>query len=139
MDRVIYKAIHPDANMRYQTASEMRRALVNYLESQRRALPLEVLRQLLQPGNALSESHGHRSATPMPRLRSDPGGEERTPTEIGLAVAERCGKCGGPFAAFFLDGMIVDRCSSCRGVWLDYGELDRIIGQASEAPHDGAR
>lgn len=59
---------------------------------------------------------------------------EPVPTEIALSVAERCGKCGGPFTTLFLDGMIVDRCSSCRGVWLDYGELDRILDFRSEAP-----
>lgn len=38
-------------------------------------------------------------------------------------------------------GVEIDYCPSCRGVWLDRGELDKIIEKASEqvmssAPHD---
>ena len=42
-------------------------------------------------------------------------------------VAERCGKCGEEFSTLFLDGMIVDRCTGCHGVWLDAGELDTLL------------
>jgi uncharacterized protein len=57
---------------------------------------------------------------------------EQTPTKISLSVVERCGKCGGPFNALFLDGLIVDRCASCRGVWLDASEIERMIGGTAE-------
>ena len=33
-------------------------------------------------------------------------------------------------------GIEIDYCPTCRGVWLDRGELDKIIERAG--PHDGA-
>jgi Zn-finger nucleic acid-binding protein len=30
-------------------------------------------------------------------------------------------------------GIDIDYCPSCRGVWLDRGELDKLIGKASAA------
>ncbi len=43
--------------------------------------------------------------------------------KTGLAMSER-------------SGIEIDYCPSCRGVWLDRGELDKIIerSEASEAP-----
>jgi serine/threonine protein kinase len=129
MDRIIAKATEPEASKRYQTAIEMRHDLVEYVERKgQKSLPLERLRRMLQPGAVLGDPHGDSGGTPKPER----AGEERDATEIALSVVERCGKCGGEFSALFLDGLIVDRCSSCRGVWLDCGELDRIIGHAGE-------
>jgi serine/threonine protein kinase/Zn-finger nucleic acid-binding protein len=129
MDRIIMKATHPSADARYQSAIEMRAALVEYVEKRSdRRLPMEKLRAMLQPGATLADSDSRRFGNDT----GDLPGEERAPTEIALSVVERCGKCGGEFSALFLDGLIVDRCASCRGVWLDYGELDRIIGHATE-------
>jgi uncharacterized protein len=34
-------------------------------------------------------------------------------------------------------GVEIDYCPSCRGVWLDRGELDTIIQRAGEGPHQG--
>ena len=34
------------------------------------------------------------------------------------------------------DGVKIDICSSCRGVWLDRGELERLIAKANEAKRD---
>ncbi len=38
-------------------------------------------------------------------------------------------------------GVEIDYCPQCRGVWLDRGELDKIIerGSSSSAPRDAAR
>jgi Zn-finger nucleic acid-binding protein len=30
------------------------------------------------------------------------------------------------------DGLTIDVCSSCRGVWLDRGELERLLARAAE-------
>ena len=41
----------------------------------------------------------------------------------------RCPKCGGQTDAINYggdSGIIIDRCTGCRGVWLDGGELERI-------------
>lgn len=29
------------------------------------------------------------------------------------------------------DGIVVDVCSSCRGIWLDRGELEKLIARAT--------
>jgi Zn-finger nucleic acid-binding protein len=34
-------------------------------------------------------------------------------------------------------GILIDICKGCRGVWLDRGELDKLIAHAVQAAHDG--
>lgn len=34
------------------------------------------------------------------------------------------------------DGIQIDVCSSCRGVWLDRGELDKLIARAARDDDD---
>ncbi len=36
-------------------------------------------------------------------------------------------------------GVEIDYCPKCRGVWLDRGELDKIIERADGGPRDGAQ
>jgi uncharacterized protein len=38
-----------------------------------------------------------------------------------------CPACGGDLLELERSGVHVDACRSCRGVWLDRGELDRIV------------
>ena len=38
-----------------------------------------------------------------------------------------CPKCGCKLADAVFDGVTVDVCSGCHGVWLDDGELDKLI------------
>lgn len=38
-----------------------------------------------------------------------------------------CPKCGGTMRRFERSGITVDQCSECRGVFLDRGELERLI------------
>jgi Zn-finger nucleic acid-binding protein len=35
-------------------------------------------------------------------------------------------------------GVEIDYCPKCRGVWLDRGELDKIIERSSSTPSSGA-
>lgn len=35
-------------------------------------------------------------------------------------------------------GVEIDYCPQCRGVWLDRGELDKIIDRSAPAPHPGS-
>ncbi|HTE60944.1 MAG TPA: zf-TFIIB domain-containing protein [Solirubrobacteraceae bacterium] len=39
----------------------------------------------------------------------------------------QCPSCSGPLVEFDRSGVRVDACRQCRGVWLDRGELDRIV------------
>jgi uncharacterized protein len=38
-----------------------------------------------------------------------------------------CPSCGGDLVELERSGVRVDACRNCRGVWLDRGELDRIV------------
>ena len=35
-------------------------------------------------------------------------------------------------------GIEIDYCPDCRGVWLDHGELDKIIERSDDNPHQAA-
>lgn len=45
-----------------------------------------------------------------------------------------------PLEPKFVNGIEVDLCTRCRGIWLDRGELDRLLGDgpAATAPRDRA-
>ena len=38
----------------------------------------------------------------------------------------RCPKCGGQLAEHSVHHMKIDRCTDCKGVWLDAGELKQL-------------
>jgi Zn-finger nucleic acid-binding protein len=44
-----------------------------------------------------------------------------------------CPVCEQPMVAFELEGVEIDRCVSCRGTWLDNGELQLIAALAGVA------
>lgn len=39
----------------------------------------------------------------------------------------RCPKCAGSLVTYERQGIHVEQCPDCRGIWLDRGELDRLI------------
>ncbi len=39
----------------------------------------------------------------------------------------RCPACGGQLVELERSGVRIDACRQCRGVWLDRGELERVI------------
>lgn len=41
-----------------------------------------------------------------------------------------CPKCEVPMRQAKKEGVIIDVCPSCRGVWLDPGELEKILHEA---------
>jgi Zn-finger nucleic acid-binding protein len=47
-----------------------------------------------------------------------------------------CPKCHGTMRTYERNGVHVDQCSECRGIFLDRGELDRLI-DAENAWHGG--
>jgi uncharacterized protein len=52
-------------------------------------------------------------------------------------AAMSCPVCRVPLAMSDRNGIEIDYCPQCRGVWLDRGELDKIIersGPAASAP-----
>lgn len=38
-----------------------------------------------------------------------------------------CPKCGGEMRSYERNGVTVDQCGDCRGIFLDRGELERLI------------
>ena len=45
-----------------------------------------------------------------------------------------CPKCQGAMRAYERNGVTIDQCQECRGIFLDRGELDRLI-DAEEQRH----
>lgn len=39
-----------------------------------------------------------------------------------------CPKCQGDMSSYERNGIIVDQCKECRGIFLDRGELEHLIG-----------
>ena len=42
-------------------------------------------------------------------------------------MAMTCPSCGGSLVELDRSGVHIDACRNCRGVWLDRGELERIV------------
>ena len=53
----------------------------------------------------------------------------------------KCPNCNIPLVMTDRSGIEIDYCPECRGVWLDRGELDKIIERSSQniknVQHDG--
>lgn len=47
-----------------------------------------------------------------------------------------CPKCASPMRSYERSGLIVDQCTGCRGLFLDRGELERLI--EAQDTHYGA-
>ena len=44
-----------------------------------------------------------------------------------------CVACGEPMLALELEGVEIDHCLACGGIWLDRGELEALIGNSDRA------
>ena len=44
-----------------------------------------------------------------------------------------CPKCNGSMRSYERNGVVVDQCQECRGVFLDRGELEKLIEAESNA------
>jgi Zn-finger nucleic acid-binding protein len=47
-----------------------------------------------------------------------------------------CPRCKEDLHETPKSGVLIDVCPRCRGVWLDRGELEKIMGRAREYQHD---
>jgi uncharacterized protein len=45
----------------------------------------------------------------------------------GAIQALTCPKCGGQMRSYERNGVTVDQCADCRGIFLDRGELERLV------------
>jgi uncharacterized protein len=63
--------------------------------------------------------------------------DARTAEDIPSVMRGRCPKCGAGLIPVPYRGIELDKCSRCQRVWLDFGELDRIvIEDAGQRPAD---
>jgi len=46
----------------------------------------------------------------------------------------QCPKCDGKLESYTFEGIALDRCHECGGVWLDKGELEAIVRKISRGP-----
>ena len=51
----------------------------------------------------------------------------------------KCPVCDVPLSISSREGVEIDFCPQCRGVWLDRGELDKVIERASVGGGSGDR
>jgi hypothetical protein len=45
-----------------------------------------------------------------------------------------CPKCPGTLESYTFQGIVLDRCHECDGMWLDKGELEAIVRKISRGP-----
>lgn len=50
-----------------------------------------------------------------------------------------CPVCQGAMREVNREGILIDVCTQCRGVWLDRGELEKLAGLMSAAPAEPMR
>jgi len=63
--------------------------------------------------------------------REETEAEERE--RIKAVCYMKCPKCGGQLHEVTFRGVSIDRCSSCGGVWLDAGELEKLAGEEDKS------
>lgn len=47
-----------------------------------------------------------------------------------------CPNCSKPMQEVTKTGVLIDVCADCRGVWLDRGELEKILDRARDVERD---
>ncbi|MDX1625284.1 MAG: MFS transporter [Wenzhouxiangellaceae bacterium] len=79
----------------------------------------------------------------------DPGTGRHAPARhtVSIGTAEAgtfssgampCPKCRAPMDARIVEGVEIDRCSRCRGLWFDAGELETLKASATDGVADRA-
>ena len=58
--------------------------------------------------------------------------DEESEAAARVATRGRCPKCGTHLQVREQQGVEVDECPSCGGVWLDQGELEEIAGREND-------
>jgi Zn-finger nucleic acid-binding protein len=41
----------------------------------------------------------------------------------------KCAKCDGQLAPVTVGGVTVDQCDKCSGIWMDFGELKKVLSE----------
>jgi hypothetical protein len=64
-----------------------------------------------------------QKADPAAQASRQIGRDRRTPVARALV----CPKCQGAMRTYTRSGLVVELCEDCRGMFLDRGELERLI------------
>jgi Zn-finger nucleic acid-binding protein len=67
----------------------------------------------------------------------DPGVDAAPPASTGRGEPMRCPSCSSRLVEVERSEVLIDACPSCRGVWLDRGELDKILVRERELAAGG--
>jgi len=62
------------------------------------------------------------------KLRSQLKRVENTDNEL------HCPKCRGLLETYTFQGVILDRCQNCGGIWMDKGELEGVLAKVARGP-----
>jgi uncharacterized protein len=65
------------------------------------------------------------------KMRAQREAEERAAQAEAARI--QCPKCDGTLLEITHDGIQIDQCDKCNGVWLDAGELERLTRQEESA------
>ena len=67
----------------------------------------------------------------LEKMRAERAREEQAAQAEAARIA--CPKCEGSLVEINHDGIQIDQCDKCNGVWLDAGELERLTKQEESA------
>jgi uncharacterized protein len=74
---------------------------------------------------ALEEEYFHRKEKEaIEKMRAQVAAEEAA--RLAEEAAIHCPKCDGKLVEISYEGVQIDRCEKCNGVWLDAGELEHL-------------
>jgi Zn-finger nucleic acid-binding protein len=65
----------------------------------------------------------------LAKLRAKQTAEAKA--EVQKSAPMRCPKCGEPLKERSFQKIAIDQCTSCRGIWLDAGELEQVAEKES--------
>ncbi len=79
----------------------------------------------------LEEEYFHRKEQEaLEKMRAQREAEEHAANELATSLA--CPRCEGRLLAITYEGVEIDRCNTCNGIWLDAGELDKLTEKEEE-------
>ncbi len=62
----------------------------------------------------------------LEKLRAGKSDSAETPEEATATVALNCPRCHIPLVEITYADVKIDRCTNCKGLWLDAGELEQL-------------
>jgi Zn-finger nucleic acid-binding protein len=54
---------------------------------------------------------------------------DATPDPAATETTMRCPKCGGEMRAHERNGVTIEQCRKCHGIFLDRGEFEQLLGR----------